>query len=591
MSFHPNEIARRARVASFILIGTFLFLVGAFFRTQVLLHTRFALKSEQNRLREVPLPAPRGIIRDRNGAIIAENVPGYSVSILGQSADSLRATLQRLSATVSLAPSQIEEAVRKYRRDPTRPTVILSDADFPVISVLEEHALDFPGLIIQSAPKRYYPQRSAVAAFVGYTREITEGQLAAPQFADYEPGQQIGVIGLEGQYETQLRGREGTRFVEYDARGREVRRGAGGRQDLAPEGAADLTTNIDLALQVYVADSVFGDSLVGGLMAIDPRTGEVLALHSAPSFDPNWFIGRLSDDRYNQLRNDPDKPLYNKVLQGRYPPASTFKLATAIIGIQKGVVKMTDRMPVPCRGGFQYGNRYFKCWEKEGHGDVTLARAIEVSCDTYFYQLGIRIGLDRLLDGATALKFRERTGLDLPDESAPQWPASREYFDKLYTARGWTEAVILNLAIGQGQNDQTVASMARFYSALATDGMAVRPQIAKGRVERERILDLSDVQMKSLRDALAGVVSATGTAGSAQIQGTVLAGKTGTGQMPYPQPDIAWFVGFAPADDPKILVSVVLINRTHGYNAARSAKAAIEYYLKQSTVQLTGTEG
>ena len=590
MSFHPNEIARRARIASFILMGTFLFLIGAFFRTQVLQHERFALKSEQNRLREVPLPAPRGIIRDRNGAIIAENVPGYSVSILGQSADSLRATLQRLSATVPLAPSQIEEAVRKYRRDPTRPTVILSDADFPVISVLEEHALDFPGLIIQSAPKRYYPQRAAVAAFVGYTREITEGQLASPQYADYEPGQQIGVIGLEGQYEKQLRGREGTRFVEYDARGREVRRGAGGRQDLAPLGAPDLETNIDLALQVYVADSVFGDSLVGGLMAMDPKTGEVLALHSAPSFDPNWFIGRLSDDRYNQLRNDPNRPLYNKVLQGRYPPASTFKLATAIIGMQRGVVKLTDRMPDPCRGGWQYGNRYFRCWEPKGHGDVTLARAIEVSCDTYFYQLGIRIGLDRLLEGATALKFRERTGLDLPDESSPQWPASREYFNKLYP-RGWTDAVILNLSIGQGENDQTVASMARFYSALATDGMAVRPQIAKGRVERQRILDLTEAQMQGLKQALAGVVSASGTAGSAAIRGTVLAGKTGTGQMPFPQPDIAWFVGFAPADDPRILVSVILVNRSHGYNAARTAKAAIEYYLKQSTVQFGATEG
>ena len=590
MSFHPNEIARRARVASFILMGTFLFLIGAFFRTQVIHHTRFALKSEQNRLREVPLPAPRGIIRDRNGAIIAENVPGYSVSILAQSADSLRATLVRLSATVPLAPSQIEEAVRKYRRDPTRPTVILSDADFPVISVLEEHALDFPGLIIQSAPKRYYPQRAAVGAFVGYTREITEGQLAAPQYAEYEPGQQIGVTGLEGQYEKQLRGQEGTRFVEYDARGREVRRGAGGRQDLAPEGAPDLVTNIDLDLQVYIADSIFGDSLVGGLMAIDPRNGEVLALHSAPSFDPNWFIGRLSDERYNQLRNDPNRPLYNKVLQGRYPPASTFKLATSIIGMQHNVVKLGDRMPEPCRGGFQYGNRYFKCWEKRGHGDVTLAQAIMVSCDTYFYQLGIRIGLNRLLEGATALKFRERTGLDLPDESSPQWPANREYFDKLY-GRDWTEAVILNLSIGQGQNDQTVASMARFYSALATDGMAVSPQIAKGRVERERILDLTPAQMAGLREALAGVVSASGTAGSAQIRGTVLAGKTGTGQMPPPQPDIAWFVGFAPADNPTILVSVVLVNRTHGYNAARTAQKAIERYLKQSMTQLMATEG
>ena len=163
------------------------------------------------------------------------------------------------------------------------------------------------------------------------------------------------------------------------------------------------------------------------MIAMNPRTGEVLALHSAPSFDPNWFIGRLSDERYNELNTDPGKPLYNKVMQGRYPPASTFKLATAIIGMQNGVVKLNDRMPEPCRGGFMYGNRYFKCWEKRGHGDITLARAIEVSCDTYFYQLGIRIGLSRLLDGATAMKFRERTGIDLPGESAPQWPASRDY--------------------------------------------------------------------------------------------------------------------------------------------------------------------
>ncbi len=590
MSFHPNEIARRARVASFIILGTFLFLVSAFFRTQVVHNERFALKSQQNRLREVPLPAPRGIIRDRHGAVIAENVPGYSVSLLGQSADSLRATLLRLSATVPLASSQIEETIRKYRRDPTRPTVILSDADFAVISVLEEHALDFPGLIIQSAPKRAYPHGSAVAAFVGYTREITEGQLAAPQYADYEPGQQIGVSGLEGQYEKLLRGQEGTRFIEYDARGREVRRGAGGRPDLAPLGAPDLNTNIDLALQIYVADSVFADSLVGGMLAMNPRTGEVLALHSAPSFDPNWFIGRLSDERYNELSSHPGKPLYNKVVQGRYPPASTFKLATAIIGMQNNVVKLNDRMPEPCRGGFMYGNRYFKCWEKNGHGDITLSRAIEVSCDTYFYQLGIRIGLARLLDGATAMKFRERTGIDLPGESAPQWPVSRDYFDKRYP-RGWTEAVILNLSIGQGENDQTVTNMARFYSALATGGMAVRPEIVKGRLEREQIFQLTTEQMTGLRNALAGVVSATGTAGSAAIQGVVLAGKTGTAQMPFPLADHSWFVGFAPADDPKILVSVLLVNREHGYNAARAAKAAIEYYLKQRTVQLVDTEG
>ena len=366
MSFHPNDIARRAGISKVALCIGFVLLVFAFFRTQVLDNQKYVMQSEENRLRPIPLPAPRGIIYDRKGLIIAENLPGYSVSITAQNVDSLRASLARLASTLQLSNDQVEAAVRRFRRAPTRPTVVLADASIDVISVLEEHRLDYPRLIIQSVPKRYYPDAEAVASFVGYTGEITESELNAPQYEGYKPGQQVGKGGLEKQYEKQLRGREGVRFDEVDARGRPVR-GEGPRPDLLPEGAPPLYTNIDLDLQRY-AVAVFGDSLQGGVVALDPNTGEVLALYSAPSFDPNKFTGGIPAEYYKQLLTDERRPLVNKAVQGRYPPGSTFKLATAVTGLTDGVVGLNDHMPVPCTGGYQYGSRYFRCWEKKGHG-------------------------------------------------------------------------------------------------------------------------------------------------------------------------------------------------------------------------------
>jgi penicillin-binding protein 2 len=589
MSFHPNDIQRRARTASGVVTVLMCMLVVAFFRTQILENDQYVLKSDKNRLREVPLPAPRGIIFDRHGEIIAENVPGYSVSILSPATDSLRATLRRLGGTITLSPDQIEVAVRRYRRAPTRPTVILADASFDVVSVLEEHRVDFPGLIIQAAPKRWYPDGEAVAAFVGYTGEITEAELASAKYQGYKAGQQIGKEGLEKQYETQLRGQEGTRFVEVDAHGRVVGE-AGARQDLLPVGADSLVTNIDMDLQRFVVD-LFGDSIQGGLIAMDPRDGSVLALHSAPSFDPNRFIGGIPVEYWRELNTDPRRPLYNKAMKGRYPPGSTFKLATAAIALQDGVATMDDHMPQPCTGGYQYFNRYFRCWNKKGHGNVTLARAIEVSCDTYFYQLGLKIGLKRLIAGGVSLAFRERTGIDLPDEARPRYPDSERYYNERYGPRGWTNAVTLNLAIGQGENDQTVVNMARFYTALATDGQAARPEIVSRRPERSRLFRLTPAQMDQLRAALAGVVS-SGTAASASIHGVLLAGKTGTAQNAHDlKRDHAWFVGFAPANDPRIVVAVILEFGGHGDRAARFASKVIEHYLRVAPTQLLNTEG
>lgn len=587
MSFHPNDVARRARVANGIAALVILWLASAFFRAQVLDSAQYRLSSERNRLREVPIPAARGVIYDRRGQIIAENVPGYSVSVLSVREDSLRATLARLSDVIALSPGMIEAAVGRLRREPNRPTVILSDATFDQVSVLEEHRMEFPSLIIQSAPKRYYPDGPAVAAFAGYTGQISERELALPRYESYKGGQEIGKGGLEQQYELELRGQEGSRFVEVDARGRVVRE-QGARDDLLPVAGKALQTNIDLDLQRYVA-ALLGDSVVAGVVAMEPATGAILALHSSPAFDPNRFIGGIPTSYWRELSDDPRRPMYNKALQGRYPPASTFKLATAALALQEGIADFDTRMERPCTGGYMYG-RYWKCWKREGHGSVNMTQAIAQSCDTYFYQLGLRLSLSKLLAGGVSLKFAERTGIDLPNEQAPIWPEAVTYFDRIFGAGKWTNGVTLNLSIGQGQNTQTVLNMARFYSALATDGYASTPSVAQHEPVRTQILKLTDEQFAGLRAAMGDVVSGRGTAGSAVIQGVQLAGKTGTAQNET-QIDHAWFVGFAPQEAPTIVVAVIVYQGEHGYVAARIASKVISHYLKRPAIVPTLVEG
>lgn len=590
MSFKPNAVQQRGRVASALLFLSFVFLSGSFFRTQILQHEQYVLQSEENRLREVPIPAPRGRIYDRKGLVIAEDVPGYTVSLLAPKEERLRSALRRLNATVPMPPDQQDIVVRRYRRNPSRPAVIFADASFELVSVLEEHRLEFPGLIIQASPKRHYPDGMTVASLVGYTGEISDRELGSAAFKGYKAGQQVGKGGIEKQYESRLRGKEGMRFVEVDSRGRVVRQ-AGAHDERAPVAPAPLYTNIDLDLQRYVV-ALFGDSLIGGVVALEPKSGEVLALHSAPTFDPNRFTGGISPEYYKKLLTDPRKPLLNKAIQGVYPPGSTWKLATAVMAMEAGLVKLDDHMPAPCTGSYRYGNRAWKCHDKRGHGSLTLAGAIEKSCDVYFYQLGLKIGLARLVAGGISLGSKDRSGVDLPDEKRPLFPDSayKQYFNARYPG-GWNQSASLNMAIGQGENAQTVINMARFYTALATDGAAARPQIVRGDPQRTRLFHLDSAQMAGLRNALAGVVS-RGTAGTAAIQGIVLAGKTGTAQNSQDKVnDHAWFVGFAPANDPKIVVAVMLEFGGHGPRAAKIASQIIEHFLKAAPTQFLSTEG
>lgn len=594
MKFHPNEIQRRSRAAAGVLFLTFVFLLGSFFRAQVVLHGNYLAAAEQNRLREVPLPAPRGMIRDRNGKVIAENIPGYSVSILASKADSLRAVLTRVAAVVPMSEAEAERAMRRYNQYPNQPAQIFASASFDIVSRLEEHRIQFPGLIIQESPKRYYPDGTGVAAIVGYTGEVSPEELERPEFEGYKPGQQVGKGGIEKQYESRLKGKDGVRYVEVDARNR-VLRDAGVQAALLAEPAPPLITNIDLDLQRFVA-GIFGDSLVGAAVALVPATGEVLALHSAPIYDPNRFIGGIPTAYFAQLREDPRTPLLNKATQGRYPPGSTWKLATAITALEAGLVKMDDHQPTPCTGGYQYGNRYFKCHLAKGHGSLTLGGAIEQSCDVYFYQLALKLKLRGLVAGSLRYGAAKRSGVDLPNDNAPFYPTDPlvEYMNRKWGVGGWSEGNSLSLAIGQGENSQTVVNLAKFYTALAMNGVAARPQVIHGEPVRERLFELDSATMQQLREALAGVVS-RGTAQGSRLQGVVLAGKTGTAQankfVNGVELNHAWFAGFAPADAPKIVVVVMLEFGGHGPRAARIASRIIEHYLHTTATSFIKTEG
>jgi penicillin-binding protein 2 len=323
-------------------------------------------------------------------------------------------------------------------------------------------------------------------------------------------------------------------------------------------------------------------------VAMDPKTGAVLALYSAPTPDYNRFIGGVPAAYYDSLLKDPRRPLYNKALQGQYPPGSTWKLATSVVGLETGAVTMSDRMPIPCTGGMQYGNRYFRCWDKRGHGSLALAGAIAKSCDVYFYQLGIKLTLARLVAGGVDLGFQNKAGIDLPEEKRPRFPESLDYFKRRY-GKNWSQSTVLSMAIGQGDNSQTILNMARFYSALATDGSAAKPEIVRGKPERVQIMKLTDDQMDEVRAALIGVVESGGTAARSAIKGVQLAGKTGTAQSGTldeqgKELNHAWFVGFAPANDPKIVVAVMIEFGGHGTRAAAIASAIIANYLKVTPI-------
>ena len=573
-AFHPYLLDRRlgvARTAVWIVLGI---LVMSFFRTQILGHGKYQLQSETNRLRPIPLPAPRGVIYDRNGHVMAENVPGYTVSLLPGPEANLRITLAHIASIANIDSAAIERVLQRARRAPYQPALVLGDAPFNVVSALEERRVVIPGLLIQAEPKRSYPD-SAVAQLVGYVAEVTEAERTS-KFAKVRLGGLVGKDGLELQYDSALRGDEGLRYVEVNARGQVVQEAAAA-QNFIPVPGTDLHTTIDLDLQQYIA-RMFPPGQRGAVMALNPNTGEVLALYSAPTFNPNAFVSGISPAYWRTLSENPARPLLDRTIKTRYPPGSTWKLAVAAMALKRGIVGPRSHMPIPCRGGLQYGNRFFRCWNARGHGDLTLTEAIAQSCDVYFYQLGIKLGVTSLLEDANDWGFRGRTGIDLPGEIPSEFPTGPEYYDRLYGPRRWTSAVALNLAIGQGENAQTLIQMVRLYQQLASDGRMRTPFVVRASTEPARAsLDLSADQLATLRRAMIAVVE-QGTARGSRLSNLTIAGKTGTAQNPHGL-DHGWFIGFAPADKPEIVIGAIIEFARHGTAVAPLVSRAIAHYL------------
>ncbi|HKT61749.1 MAG TPA: penicillin-binding protein 2 [Gemmatimonadales bacterium] len=582
--FDSYRVRERADIARWVLVGAFLVLSGAFFRTQIIQHDKFQLKAETNRLRPIPLTPPRGAILDRRGRIIAENVPGYSVKLLAPSRDSLRAVLNRVSQFVPLDTSEVTEILRRYAAARYQPVVVFGDATFETIARLEEHRAALPGLVIQSEPKRLYPAGKAVAHLVGYVSEVTEADLAANRFPGAGLGSIVGKAGLERQYDDSLRGAEGVRYIEVNARGRLVREEAGTAR-LPPTPGHPILTTIDLDLQRYI-DSIWPPGVRGAMVALTPG-GEVRALYSAPSYDPNAFVGGISTALWRALNGDAAKPLLNRAMIGRYPPASPFKLAVAAMGLKRGLIGFDSHMPLPCSGGMQLGNRYFRCWKKDGHGSLDLVGAVAASCDVYFYQLGLRLGLDAILKDGVLMGFRDPSGIDLPSEQKPIYPATTAYFDKLYGPRNWSPpATTLNFSIGQGENTQTLINMVRFYEGLAGNGESEQPYVVRRDPKAESHgFGLTDAQLLGLRRALTAVAE-RGTA-SAIINATPgshakvlqIAGKTGTAQNPHGF-DHRWFIAMAPAEEPQLIVGGIMENvGLHDPLVVRNVYLALRRYV------------
>jgi penicillin-binding protein 2 len=573
--FDSYRLRERAEIARLVLIGAFVVLAGAFFRTQVVQHDKFQLKAETNRLRPIPLTPPRGTIFDRNGGVIAENVPGYSVKLIAPSPDSLRAVLARVRRFVPLEDAQITEILERYQQARYQPALVFGDASFEIIAKLEEHRSALPGLVIQAEPKRLYPAGKSVAHLAGYVSEVTETDLKADRYPGAVLGSIVGKAGLEREYDDTLRGNEGVRYIEVNARGRLVREGAASAS-LPPTPGSPIVTTIDLDLQRFI-DSIWPPRMRGAMVALTPA-GEVRALYSAPTFDPNHFVGGISSAEWRRLNNDPAKPLLNRVIQARYPPASPFKLAISAMALKRSLIRLGSRMPEPCRGGMRLGNRVFRCWKREGHGSLDLIGAVAASCDVYFYQLGLQLGLDAIIQDGVLMGFRDKSGIDLEDELNPIWPSSVAYFDRLYGPRYWSPpGTTLNFSIGQGENTQTLINMVKFYQGLAGSGMAVTPYIVKPSSSRARSLGLSARELEGLRHALIAVVE-RGTAVASRRTDLAVAGKTGTAQNPHGD-DHGWFIGFAPADKPVLIVGGIMEFAEHGTTVAPYVVQTLRRYI------------
>src|SRR5579864_9454463 len=597
---HDEKVsAIRLTAAQYIILGIFLVLAYGLWRLQVMQSGYYASAAEKNRIRNVPILAPRGKILDREGRIIVDNYPSFSALLLRDTSHDLLADADLIAEGLHLEPDEVRARIRRAASLPQyQPIFLKEDITQDEQAFVEAHRNEVPELDTIRADRRLYPRNGFMAHLIGYVGEVTEDMLNQPQFELYNPGDVVGVSGVERQYNTLLMGKNGSRQALVDSHGREV--GRLGETEAVPGKQLKLT--IDLDLQIAAEEALAGKN--GAVVAMDPHTGEILAMVSGPTFDPNDFAVRVSRDEWNKLVNDPDKPLLNKAIQAQLAPGSTFKIIMSVAGWQEHIAQ---DLHVNCTGGAEFYGRRFGCWVKGGHGAVTLEKAIYQSCDVFFYTLANKLGIDRIAKYASSLGFAQKTGIDLPDEVSGVMP-SEEWKIRNFKQK-WFAGETISVGIGQGAIAITPVQLTRAISAISMGGRMVVPHVINptdmppGYVETGHYTEVKNVPIDPngwnfITDAMSRVLLPEGTAPSAHVPGIDIAGKTGSAQIVSlatrarfkNAEDLAqngWFVGFTPRRNPDIVVCVLFQGGEHGRLAARLATQVIKAYVDKQRRQPT----
>ncbi len=585
-----------------VLILVLVVYVFRLWHLQILHGAKYRYQSENNRIRLEDIPAPRGIIFDRNGVPLVENRPAYHLQLIREDVRDLEGTIEQLAALCRRDSREFRDILEANRHYPKfMPVRLMADLDRDTLARVEAHRVRLPGVVVQLEPKREYRWNGVAAHLIGYLSEITERELKSPEFEGYYPGEDIGRYGVESAFQKYLHGRRGGRQVEVDALGRRMRL----LEEVLPIPGRNLWLTIDIEVQ-RVAEAAL-EGRVGSIVAMDPNDGAILALASSPTFDQEKFIRGFTREEWQALSSNPDHPLLNRAIGSAYPPGSVYKPFMALAGLAEGVISLDTSFH--CPGFYFFVNRRYRCWRERGHGSVEVERSLVQSCDVYYYQTGMRLGVDRIAHYAKLFGMGSGTGIGLHGEHPGLIPTSA--WKKKATGVPWQKGETLSISIGQGFNQTTPLQMTLAYSALANGGKVWQPYVVRrieggsgqeideirGKLKRQ--IDIDPRHLRVVRAGLRGVVhEQRGTAHSAVKDKSLdIAGKTGTAQVvrladnvdrklaaklaKEKERDHAWFVGYAPSDNPQITVCAMVEHGGHGSSAAAPlVERVISAYLK-----------
>ena len=557
-------------------------IAGRLVQLQLINPEKFDKDAERNSVKTIITTPARGLIFDRNGKLLVDNKPSYSVTVVKKEFDTnnIPVVCSLLGMEESYLRSELKKIEGTNRFIPTR---IQRDVEFRIISFIEENRELLKGIDYSIDPIRLYPTDFRGSHTIGYTKEISESMLKKQQGDYYKQGDLIGTTGLEAGYENYLRGEKGFEFILQDNKGREVGPLNDGKNDVKAISGYDLILSVDAEVQKFAEKLLEGRT--GGIVAIDPNNGEIICMVSKPDYDLNNFSGKLKPEIWTALNTDKKNPLFNRATQTRYPPGSTYKMVSALASLQEGILKTNST--IPCEGSFRFGDKLFG--DHGAFGSITIPTAIEHSSNVFFYKLVLRIGLDNWNKYGQMLGFGHKTGIDIPEETKGLLP-STEYYNKRYGPKGWTEGYVVSLGIGQGELGVSPLQMALYTSILSNSGTFNQPHLVRS-LKNPLTGEITPVQYKKhevaidkdyfkvIQKGMYLVVNGNGTARSIRTSDVSIAGKTGTAQNPHGQ-DHSWFIAYAPADDPKIAICVMVENAGFGATvAAPIAQRIILRYL------------